>query len=379
MQRPTCSLLSIAPYRFVPPVSGGQLAVCYLHHYLGMLCRDIIVSTTNNEKVHQFSFDLQPVFPVASRRYAPFYLYSRIADTARAYDATHIICEHPYMALTAMLLSKKLKLPWYMRSHNIESERFRALGKPWWRILRYYERFAMSSANGVFFITAEDAAWAMEKFRLKADRCHVIPYGTGLQVPPAVPHDAKQKMAEAWNIDAGKPWLYFLGALDYAPNAQAVSYIADKIIPLLSSKGLPYEVLIGGKGLSTALQHKVKETPHMHYMGFVPDLDKFINACDVMLNPVLLGGGVKTKAIEALAYNKTVVSVHSGAAGIDPAVCGDKLFITPDNDWNAFADAVIAAAAAKTDIPPSFYKVYYWGNIAQKALSIISNSPVRSS
>jgi hypothetical protein len=372
MQSANCSILTIAPYKIIPPLSGGQLAIVHLHHYLGKLCADNIVSTANNEKQHRFSFNIHSIFPVKTERYLPLYEYGKIKSIAKAYDVTHIICEHPYMAPTAIMLARRLKLPWFLRSHNIESQRFKALGKPWWKMLYYYERFAMRMADGVFFITQEDAAWSQFHYRLKTDKCHFIPFGTEMLQRPMADTSIKTKLAADLGIDAAKPWLYFLGALDYQPNEQAVSYILNEVMPLLNARGMQYEVLIGGKGLVSHLQKQIAATDNIIYTGFVPDLDAFINACDVMLNPVLAGGGVKTKAVEALAYNKNVVSSHSGAAGLITEVCGNKLWITPDGNWPDFTAAVAEAIHTKNNIPSTFYETYHWDSVAAKVLHIIN-------
>jgi hypothetical protein len=85
-----------------------------------------------------------------------------------------------------------------------------------------------------------------------------------------------------------------------------------------------------------------------------------------MINPILSGGGVKTKAIDTLAMNQTVISTKTGAEGIDPFVCGDKLIITPDNDWQAFVDGIFKNINATSTIPPSFYETYSWVKIIEK-------------
>jgi glycosyltransferase involved in cell wall biosynthesis len=130
--------------------------------------------------------------------------------------------------------------------------------------------------------------------------------------------------------------------------------------------------LIAGKGLPEPLQNTIKQTNgQIRYMGFISDLDAFLKACDIMLNPVLLGGGIKTKAVEALGYDKVVISTHTGAAGILPEVCGDNLHITEDGNWQAFTDAIISHIGQQPHISASFYDTYYWGNIAKKILAVM--------
>ena len=364
------NILSIAPYKILPPTSGGHLGIVMLHHYLGKLCQDHVASTVDNGPADSYAFDLHKVFPPTAKRYIPLYNYNTLLGLARKYDVSHIYCDHPYMAPTVMVLARRLKIPWYMRSHNIESERFRSFGKKWWPVMRSFERFAMRNADGVFFITPEEKEWAMQNFGLYEHKSFVIPYGTTHEQTPNGHEDAKQKIATEMGLDAGKPWLYFLGALDYYPNEQAVAFILNEIMPRLNEAHTQYEILIGGKGLSEQLQQQIKETPNIIYTGFIPVLDTFLKACDVMLNPVILGGGIKTKAIEALGYNKMVVSTFSGAAGISPEACANNLLISEDNDWYAFVANINKATVTVPAIPQAFYDNYYWGNIAQKILEI---------
>lgn len=374
MQEDRCTVLSIAPYRILPATSGGHLGIVSLHDYLGKICDDHILSTSDNASEEKFSFRIHRIFTPGPKRYIPYYHLKEMVAVGREYNADCIFCDHPYMVPSVIALAKKLNVQWYLRSHNIESERFRTLGKKWWKVMFWFERYAMRKANGVFFITPEDAAWAKKNYNLPEKKCHIIPYGTVLGNAPEGHAAAKRELAETLQLDASKNWLYFLGALDYAPNTQAVNFILDEIMPRLDKINSNYQVLIAGKGLPAELQQKIEATGgKVRYLGFVPVLDTFLKAADIMLNPVLIGGGIKTKAVEALGYSKVVISSESGAAGILPEVCGNNLVITPDYDWDAFATATANAFNVTAQIPEAFYKTYFWGNIAQKIKHILQS------
>jgi hypothetical protein len=368
MESYKCSILSIAPYRVLPPKTGGHLGIVYPHHYLGQLCEDHVVSTSDNEANEQYAFHLHAIMPPKPARYIPYSQAGKFESIIKSFNTEYILCDHPYMALDAISLSKKYKIPWFLRSHNIESDRFRDFGKSWWRILHYYEGYAMRKANGVFFVTQEDAEWAIKHYHIDSLKAHVAPFGTTFQSAPVVDKHVKQNLAKELNIDASIPWLYFLGALDYRPNAEAVGYILDYIVPLLTQAGLKYQILIAGKGLSEVLKNRIDQTHNIKYTGFIPDLDVFLKACDIMLNPILSGGGIKTKAVEALAYNKHVVSTYSGATGLIRAACGTNLQVATDNNWEEFAQHVLSCISRSRDIPEQFYQEYYWGNIAKNML-----------
>ncbi|HEY2648320.1 MAG TPA: glycosyltransferase family 4 protein, partial [Puia sp.] len=112
--------------------------------------------------------------------------------------------------------------------------------------------------------------------------------------------------------------------------------------------------------------------PNVIVLGFVENLELYLTGCNVFLNPVQSGGGIKTKLVEALAFNLNTVSTDNGAIGLDPALCNGKLIVCPDSDWNSFAEAVARAISMKAQMPPDFYIQFYWGNITKRAADFIS-------
>jgi polysaccharide biosynthesis protein PslH len=94
----------------------------------------------------------------------------------------------------------------------------------------------------------------------------------------------------------------------------------------------------------------------------------YFKGCDVFLNPVIEGGGIKTKLVEALGNGMNVVTTTDGAIGVDESICRNKLTICQNNDWSYFAKAVLSAADLPfTETPIEFYNHFYWGKIAEKA------------
>ena len=81
------------------------------------------------------------------------------------------------------------------------------------------------------------------------------------------------------------------------------------------------------------------------------------------------GGGIKTKIVEALGFNKTVVSTKTGAIGVDPDICGSKLYVCADKDWDGFTDLLIEATKNTSNISPKFFEVFSWKSVAQTMLN----------
>lgn len=365
----SCRLLSLAPYRVLPATTGGHWGIVHMHDALGRLCQDHVLGTTDNGSCDGFAFELHRIFPPSPLRYRPGFGLQPALGIGHRFDVTHIFCDHPYMAPLAIRLSKRLHIPWALRCHNIEADRFKGLGKWWWPALRQFEAYAMRQADAIFFITPEDRERAKRLYRLPDAKCQLAAFGTSLKEAPVHRPELKQKLSQSLGLNATIPWLYFLGVHSYAPNAEAVQHILNEIYPRLKAASFPCEILIAGKGLTEPLKAQIEATNgDVRALGFVDDLHEFLMACDVMLNPMTSGGGIKTKAVEALAYSKMLVSTQNGAAGLLQAYCGRNLMVLPDGDWEAFASAVQVAASKTEMIPQAFYDNYNWDAIARQVL-----------
>ena len=56
--------------------------------------------------------------------------------------------------------------------------------------------------------------------------------------------------------------------------------------------------------------------PSIKYMSDRLDQAEIYSQVDAMINPVFVGGGLKIKTLEALAYGKVLISTTEGAVGI---------------------------------------------------------------
>jgi hypothetical protein len=163
--------------------------------------------------------------------------------------------------------------------------------------------------------------------------------------------------------------LLFNGAFKYAPNRVALENLLNQVNPLLARKGLPYLVVILGLDIPETV--KEAKYPGIKVLGFVEDLEHYLTGCQVFLNPVNSGGGIKTKLVEALAYGLDAVSSENGVIGVDPGICNGKLAVCADGDWKAFAEAVFRFKGVESETPAAFYDHFYWANITERAARFI--------
>jgi glycosyltransferase involved in cell wall biosynthesis len=366
------NILDIVPYKILPAQMGGQKGIAIFCKYLGEKNELTIASVKSNEKNLAENYELISVFSDSRLRYANPFNLKKIKRIAIEKNIKNIITEHPYMAWIGWMLKKQLNLKWFVHSHNIEFERFRTLGKWWFSILKKYESWAYKNADAVFFVSPEDIQFAIKNKMLKAENAFLVDYGIELKEMPDDIKQQKEKIYLQHNIPQNYTMLFFNGALSYKPNTDALSFILDEINPiLLQQKNINYRIMICGRDLP-ALFNNLKNyaDKNIIYAGFVDDISVYFKAADIFLNPVITGGGVKTKVIDAIGYGATVISCVTGAAGINLSACGDKIKIVNDNDANAFVNAVLQAANQSIKTPETYYEYYYWGNIIKRVQSL---------
>ena len=308
-----------------------------------------------------------PLLKSGKFRYADISILSKIIRIIQERKIECIITEHPYMAWIGMYVRKRTGIAWYVRSHNIEFLRFKGLNKWWWKILMHYEKWAYIHADKVFFITQEDADFAIKNIAVDHDKAALLPYGIEINKLPDNKSFFKKRICIKHNIPEEHLILFFNGALDYPPNYEALKVITDQINPLLIKQSTPYTIIICGRGLPQRYQNLEKYIDyHIVYAGFVDTIEPYLLAADIFLNPVQGGGGIKTKIVEAIGYDQTVISFFAGSVGINKEVCGEKLHIVPDGNVQAFFDAILKTFTATSHTAPEYYEYYYWGNIVKR-------------
>lgn len=354
----------LVPYRFVPPKNGGHKAAFGFAEFLSKKHDVHVISTTNNQ-TDQAPFKLALLFKDTIAKYINPVVALRCRNYFKQHQINQLILFQPFMGIWMLPIARLLGLTFSIYIQNLEYQRFESLHKWWWRLLYALEWRMYRSADVLYFISPDDREAAIPIFKLNPAKCEVVPYGTPYQLQPSNWKTARSIIIEKHGFQEEDFLIIFFGPQTYAPNLQAVELIINQINPILKDKAdFPYRILICGGGLP-ASYNKLKdyESAGIHYLGFVEDIDLYVSASNVMLNPILTGGGVKTKVIEAIALGKTVVSSTSGALGVNLGATGDKLQVVPDQDYGAYAQALMTLQKSPSSpTPASFYELYYWGN-----------------
>lgn len=126
----------------------------------------------------------------------------------------------------------------------------------------------------------------------------------------------------------------FLGS-NNTSNRQAVEYLIDKIVPLISKKLPEFKLLVVGE-----VGKYFGANENVEIIGYVDDVFKLYCQAPISLNPMLSGTGIAIKLLEAMASGLPVVSTETGARGL-PDDYRNGVICFGDEDCNGFAQATI--------------------------------------
>ena len=122
----------------------------------------------------------------------------------------------------------------------------------------------------------------------------------------------------------------FIGSFRHPPNIEAVTFLAENIIPRINPKLLEvHPVYIVGNGLDKNVETICAGIPNVRLVGWVPTLDDYLRHARVSVLPLLNGAGTKTKLIQALNAGTPSVSTRIGAEGL-PISHGEHVLIADD-------------------------------------------------
>ena len=367
------NVLSVVPYQVLPAKFGGQKGIALFNKYFAKQVNLVCVTTKKNDPAAAEGYEVLNILSDSSSRYINLFYFFKLRKIIRQKQVSHLLIEHPYYGWLGIMLKKFTGVKLIVHSHNIEGLRWKGLKKWWWKILLSYEGITHRNADYNFFIQQQDADYAIKQFHLKPAACLTVTYGTEISASPAPAEKEKARkyLQQQHNIPAHHHILLFNGTFNYYPNLEALQNIITGINPILQQNpDFHYSIIICGRNIPENISHGAY--PNMIIAGLVDDIEIYFRGANIFLNPVINGGGIKTKLIEALANGTSAVSTHHGAIGIEPQLCNGKLVITANGDWKGFVQAVINMADTVHAVTPAgFFEFFYWGNIVKRVKDFI--------
>lgn len=224
--------------------------------------------------------------------------------------------EHLYLCKYIATLRKFSKAKIILRPQNIEYE-------IWERYLKHfshpikkfflkqatsrlkkYEKSVTTELDGIMALTAEDAE-IFKSFKGNAPTM-VIPMG----------YDYNK--IKGYNFETQfleKPVVYHLGAMDWLPNAEAITWFLREVLPLIQKQNKEVKISLAGRNM--AEQNFEYRSQQVEIIGEVTEPLTYQENKAILIVPLLSGSGIRAKIIEGLALGKTIISTSIGAQGIE--------------------------------------------------------------
>lgn len=130
-----------------------------------------------------------------------------------------------------------------------------------------------------------------------------------------LPHVVSTRLFDPGGAASRQPNVLFVGNYRHRPNLHGLLWFVDAIWPGVA-EGAPEAVFeVVGPGIDDRLKRRL-EGGRIRVCGRVEDLAARYRGAAVLVNPILSGGGMRGKVLEAFACGLPVVSTRMGMEGI---------------------------------------------------------------
>lgn len=271
--------------------------------------------------------------PYIATRFRCHQYTKKLSDLLHSDHFDFIQLEGPYLYHYIPLIRKVSKGKISLRSHNVEHE-------IWDRRWKNERNFLLRN----YFKNLAKRVRDLEKRVLKEvdilvaisekDRMNLSAYNgkiKSIYIPTGI------NIAE-YNPEFNEKCrdIFFIGALDWAPNQEGLRWFLNEVIPHLAT----HDIRLHIAGRNAAEDFLTDFThPLLVYHGEVEDALEFMRSYHVMVVPLLTGSGMRIKILEGMALGKCIVTTSIGAEGI-PAKDEFNIFIA--DEGKLFATKILS-------------------------------------
>ncbi|MEE4177007.1 MAG: glycosyltransferase [Bacteroides sp.] len=130
--------------------------------------------------------------------------------------------------------------------------------------------------------------------------------------------------------------VFHLGSMDWRPNQEGIEWFLEEVWPLVIKEVPGMKFFLAGKRLPPRYFRYASN--NVVVAGEVPSAVEFMSDKQIMVVPLLSGGGMRVKIIEGMAAGKTIISTRIGAEGIG---CEDRKHILLADEPREMARLII--------------------------------------
>ncbi len=188
----------------------------------------------------------------------------------------------------------------------------------------FLERLTMKLSDIVLVVSENEKQFVVKEYNVLSSKVFVVPNvikQSRKKVSEEIVRSLRKKLG-LWD----KIVVTFVGNLESVQNADAVEFILHKLAPEFWRERKDVVFLVIGKGAE-----KFKHTlPNVVFTGFVGELEPYLQMSDILIAPLRVGAGTKTKILEYLSYEKPIVTTPIGIEGLENIVLNNpNVYVSP--------------------------------------------------
>jgi glycosyltransferase involved in cell wall biosynthesis len=128
-----------------------------------------------------------------------------------------------------------------------------------------------------------------------------------------------------------------VGGFQHPPNLDAIKWYGHEIWPQVKRELPEARTLVIGSKMPEEFR-RMGEALGLDMVGYVPDLDPYLNGCRLSISPLRFGAGVKGKVNQSMSYGLPVVATSPSieGMGLEP---GRDILVADDAD--SFATSLV--------------------------------------
>jgi hypothetical protein len=298
--------------------------------------------------------------------------FEQLKIQIEGFNADFVLSDGIYAAKTGSRISKSLRLPFFIRSHNIEynyvkkqmrsSFSLKSKLKFWGMIgnLKNYEFKTLKNADAFFDISLDDLQywkragisngyWMPPTYLNSHDQCD-----------DNLPNDSDYDVAYVGNLHAPN-------------NLKSIVWFLESVLPYIKASLPSVKVLIAGSRPSVKFEAYCRKFFNITFIPNPTNTYKLYQCSKTLINPILESSGVNIKTIEMLHQNKPMICTPQALSGL-PGSESEMIHI--ESDDYLFASAIIKALKksgpfASTDSHDSIKK-YFSNEYLENSMKVIT-------
>jgi glycosyltransferase involved in cell wall biosynthesis len=166
-----------------------------------------------------------------------------------------------------------------------------------WPLLRRWDIKLAKKTDRTFLVTEYFARMLARRLNGHAGKIKALENGINIELEGAAPQ--------------GRYGWYFLGPLSYKPNYDGLKWFLDHVQPFISRK---YEGKVIGVNAPESLRHRLHEAG-ITYLEYAEDLDSELKDYGICIAPMISGGGLLNKCLEAFHSGRIVILSPRASTG----------------------------------------------------------------